>query len=343
LRVRLATALGLAVAAAALTSPYLAAAGSTTKQQPEELTLTMAATGNGATVVKGTLQGPANTTFTVDLYNPPSCTEPDPMEAFGSFNVTTNASGHASFTTAVNQEVLPGSGVTAKASAAGIPEFVSECVTVFEDTTPPTVSMGDLPMFQTATSFPVTWAGSDPSGVSFHVLVRQAPFNKGFAAEQAFVTNATTTSETFSGKPGMTYCFRTQATDPLGNSSWSEDGCTAVPVDDKVMKHRKGFKQRKGGDHFMGTFSWARRKGATLILSGVQADQLALLIDRCKRCGKVRVTFPGLNRKVSLKGPKDTQILVSLGDLPARTPGTLRIKSLTDRPVRVDGVGISAI
>jgi hypothetical protein len=114
-------------------------------------------------------------------------------------------------------------------------------------------------------------------------------------------------------------------------------------VDDKVMKHRKGFKQRKGGDHFMGTFSWAKRKGATLILSGVRADQLALLIDRSKRCGKVRVTFPGLKRKVNLKGPKNTRVIVSLADLGARTSGTLRIKSLTDRPVRVDGVGISAV
>jgi hypothetical protein len=57
--------------AAALTSPHSAAAGSTTKQQSDELILTMAATGNGATVVKGTLQGPANKTFTVELFRHP--------------------------------------------------------------------------------------------------------------------------------------------------------------------------------------------------------------------------------------------------------------------------------
>jgi len=337
LRVRLPVAVAIALTTTSFTLPN-AAARTATAQQPDELVLTMAATGNGATVVKGTVQGPANTTFTVELYNPSSCMDPNPPEAFGSFDVTTDGSGSASFVSAVNEEVLPGSGMTAETDS-----MLWNCVTVVSDSAPPTVSIGDLPTFQTETSFPVTWAGSDPSGVSFHVLVRQAAFNQGFGDQQAFAMNVTTTSETFTGKPGMTHCFEVVATDPLGNSSSTDEECTAVLVDDASMKHRKGFKQRTGGDHFMGTFSWARRKGATLIRSGVQADQLALLIDRCKRCGKVRVTFPGVKRKVSLKGPKDTQILVLLGDLSSRTPGTLRVKSLTKRPVRVDGVGVSAV
>jgi hypothetical protein len=338
LRVQLATVLGLAVATASLAPPHALAARTTTKVQPSDVALTMAASGNGATTVKGTLQGQPNTTYVVDFFSKSSCSGMDEAPFGSPIQVTTDASGNQSFTSAVSTELAPGSGIIAKSGTT-----TSECVTVVGDNSPPTVSIGDLPTFQTQTSFPVTWDGSDPSGVSFHVLVRQAPFDQGFGDQQAFVTNVTITSEIFAGKPGRTYCFQVVATDSLGNSSSTGEECTAVLVDDTSMKHRKGFKQRSGGDHFMGTFSWARRKGATLILSGVRADQLALLIDRCKRCGKVRVTFPDVNRKVSLKGPRQTQVLVFVGDLASRTPGTLRIKSLTDRPVRVDGVGISAV
>jgi hypothetical protein len=344
LRVRLATALTLAVAAAALTSPYSAAAGTTANQQADELVLTMAATGNGATVVKGTLQGQASITYNVRLSSTLSCPE-TVLEPLGPpFDVATDATGHASFTAAVDLEVPAGDeAVVATATPTTSGQVLSGCQPLMRDSAPPTVVIGDLPTFQTETSFPVTWQGSDQTEVRFHVVFREAAINGDFGSEQGFMLNSTATSETFSGKPGRSYCFRALANDLLGNTSSTGEECTAVLVDNSSMKHRKGFKQRSGGDHFMGTFSWAKRKGATLQLAGIQADQVALLIDRCKRCGKVMVTFPGMKRRVSLKGPKQTQVLVFVGDLASRTPGTLRIKSLTDRPVRVDGVGISAV
>jgi len=338
LRVRLATVLGLAVATASLAPPHALAARTTTKVQPSDVALTMAASGNGATTVKGTLQGQPNTTYVVDFFSKSSCSGMDEAPFGSLIQVTTDASGNQSFTSAVSTELAPGSGIIAKSGTT-----TSECVTVVGDNSPPTVSIGDLPTFQTQTSFPVTWQGTDQTEVRFHVVFREAAFNGDFGNEQGFMLNSTATSETFVGKPGRSYCFRALANDVLGNTSSTGEECTAVLVDDSSMKHRKGFKQRSGGDHFMGTFSWAKRKGATLQLAGIQADQVALLIDRCKRCGKVMVTFPGMKRKVSLKGPKQTQVLVFVGDLASRTPGTLRIKSLTDRPVRVDGVGISAV
>jgi hypothetical protein len=340
LRVRLATALGLAVAAAAFTSPYSAAAGSTTNLQLDELVLTMAATGNGATVVQGYLNSTPGTPFTIQFRSSPSCEEMGTF--FGESTHTTDASGHVSFTSAVDIEVEGGHTVV-KATTTANGQELSGCQPLVRDSAPPTVAIGDLPTFQTQTSFPVTWQGTDQTEVRFHVVFREAAFNGDFGNEQGFMLNSTATSETFVGKPGRSYCFRALANDVLGNTSSTGEECTAVLVDDSSMKHRKGFKQRSGGDHFMGTFSWAKRKGATLQLAGIQADQVALLIDRCKRCGKVMVTFPGMKRRVSLKGPKQTQVLVFVGDLASRTPGTLRIKSLTDRPVRVDGVGISAV
>ncbi|MGH2737215.1 MAG: CSLREA domain-containing protein, partial [Actinomycetota bacterium] len=241
--------------------------------------LTMASSGNGVTVVRGSLNSTAGAAFRIELFSNILCNIPEPFgegQTFlGWFDVNTDPSGTASFISAVDVQVPAGSVITATATGPeGTSEF-SACQTAFSDTAPPTVSVGNLTTFQTETSFVVSWDGSDPSGVSFHVLVRQAPFNKGFGDQQAFATNVTSTSETFTGKPGMTYCFEVVATDPLGNSSSTGEECSAVLVDDTSMKHRKGFKQRSGGDHFMGTFSWARRKGATLILSGVQADQLA--------------------------------------------------------------------
>jgi len=344
LRVRLATASALAVAAAALTSPYSPAAGTTANQQADELVLTMAATGNGATVVKGTLQGQASIIYSVQLSSTLTCPETELEDLGPPFDVATDATGHASFTAAVDLEVPVGDeAVVATATPTTSGSVLRGCQPLMRDSAPPTVAIGDLPTFQTETSFPVTWQGTDQTEVKFDVLFRQAHFNGGFGGDEGFVLKSTATSETFAGKPGRTYCFRALATDLVNNSATTGDECTAVMTDDVSMKHRKGFKQRSGGDHFMGTFSWAKRKGATLQLAGIQADQVALLIDRCKRCGKFMVTFPGMKRRVSLKGPKQTQVLVFVGDLASRTPGTLRIKSLTDRPVRVDGVGISAV
>jgi hypothetical protein len=326
---------------AALPSMLPAPTAAATEQQ-DELVLTMAATGNGVTVVQGSLNGPPNTEFTITLSSYPACEDPVGIQIGSTFPITTDGGGHAAFTVAVDTEIEMGHAFVKGTADPGGMMLLSNCQALVRDSAPPNVSIGDLPTFQTETTFPVTWQGSDQTEVKFHVVFRQAAFDGGFGNEEALVIDTTATSELFSGKPGRTYCFRVLARDSLSNTSSTGEQCSAVLVDDASMKHRKGFRQRSGGDHFMGTFSWARRRGATLILSGVRADQVAILIDRCKRCGKVRVTFAGMKRTVSLKGPKDTRVLVLLADLKSQTTGVLRVKSLTDRPVRVDGAGISA-
>ncbi|HVA50299.1 MAG TPA: DUF4214 domain-containing protein [Pirellulales bacterium] len=84
------------------------------------------------------------------------------------------------------------------------------------DADPPTSSVAALPGTETATSFTVSWSGTDDSGgsgiASYNVFVSDngGPFT-------AFQTDTTKTSATFTGVNGHTYAFYSVSTDNVGN------------------------------------------------------------------------------------------------------------------------------
>jgi hypothetical protein len=83
------------------------------------------------------------------------------------------------------------------------------------DSSSPTSSVSPLPPITGATSFPVSWSGSDGAGsgiASYNVYVSD---NGG--AYTPFVTDSTATSATFTGQFGHTYSFYSVATDNVGN------------------------------------------------------------------------------------------------------------------------------
>jgi C1A family cysteine protease len=103
--------------------------------------------------------------------------------------------------------------------------------TFYVDTTPPQSEVAPLPS-ESEVSFIVSWSGYDAVGAitSYDVQVRD-----GTGPWQDWRINATSTSATYWGTPGRTYCFRSRARDQAGNEEiWPSypDTCTTVKVAD---------------------------------------------------------------------------------------------------------------
>ena len=84
------------------------------------------------------------------------------------------------------------------------------------DTVAPTSSVGALPAITNATSFTLTWSGTDDPGGSGIASYDVAVSTDG-GAFVPFLTRTTQTLTTFSGSPGHSYAFYSIATDKTGN------------------------------------------------------------------------------------------------------------------------------
>ncbi|MDP3891966.1 hypothetical protein, partial [Nocardioides sp.] len=212
------------------------------------------------------------------------------------------------------------------------------------DNAGPTASITAPTAAQTlATSLQVGWKASDLLSPvkDATVRVRSAAWNGGFGAPTVLAANTVAASLPFTGTAGSTHCFTAQSRDAHGHlGKLSSERCTTIPVDDRTMAAKKGFKRAKGQANFLGTVSTAKKKGARLTLKNVHAKRLALVVAKAPKGGKVLVSFNGQQlRKVSLKG-KGTKHVVNLATFGSVRTGTLVVKviSKTGKVVRVDGV-----
>ncbi len=104
-------------------------------------------------------------------------------------------------------------------SELGSPDFEIKLLIKPRDTTPPTASISQLPLFTTATTFPVSWSGNDePDGSGLATYDLQ--FKSGGESDwRDWLTGTTLTSAPFTGENGKLYLFRARATDRAGNTS----------------------------------------------------------------------------------------------------------------------------
>ncbi len=239
--------------------------------------------------------------------------------------------------------------VTAR-NAAGSASATSEPTALVADTMPPTIPSFSKPAhpFQRDVRFSVGWSSTDTgTGVATYDLrYRSARYDGGFGVETPWQSATSATSVAFTGSPGTTYCFSARARDRAGNvSAWSAETCTALPVDDRTLAAASGTWLRRSADgYFRRTYSTAARKGAALVLPGVQVRRLALLATRCPTCGTVQIFWNGtLLKQVSLAAPTlEKKQLLTLGPFPSLQEGTVRMRvSSSGRPVRIDGLAAS--
>jgi hypothetical protein len=197
---------------------------------------------------------------------------------------------------------------------------------------------------QVATSFRVAWVGRDAwsSLKNYDVRVGAAEYNHEPEPWNTLVGATTSTSRTFTGTPGRTFCFAARARDVNGNlGQMSPHRCTTTPVDDRTAVAAGTWSRTLSSAAYQGTLTSTTKTGATLTLTGVRAQHLSLVAQKCPGCGAVNVNFGGTYLGTfDLSAPEVRhKQLVTIGTLSSVQTGDLVVEvvSAAGQPVRLDG------
>jgi hypothetical protein len=198
---------------------------------------------------------------------------------------------------------------------------------------------------RTSKTMEVGWKASDPSGISaYDVQKRTAAWNGSPGAWNDWQTGVTTTSATWVGTYGRTYCFRVRATDGYANTSeWSTPVCTAVPLRSADLAYSAGWTVQARPAAFTGVVRRTTVYAAKATRTSVQATRLALVVTKCPSCGIVRVSRNGskladVNLYSSVTRSKQ---LVTVKVWSTPQTGTITITLLTGgRPALLEGLGV---
>jgi hypothetical protein len=212
------------------------------------------------------------------------------------------------------------------------------------DTTPPSdVLLGGTALdrtFQLAKQFQVSWSGQDgQTGISSYTLEKRLD-------NQAFVPEPPTSGTgpaTVSGGLGQTVCLRVTAEDEAGNTTASDERCTAIPFDDRQLQRSRGWTKKTRSGYYENTYLTTTKKGASLKKTLVDADEIALVVTKCRGCGTLAVFWQNVKiAKVPLSATKTRKKqLVEVADFAAAEDGLLKlVVTSSGRPVHVDGLGV---
>ena len=162
------------------------------------------------------------------------------------------------------------------------------------DTAVPDDAQVDAPgsPFTWSTSDPVSWNGGADAGsglVGFDVRSRAAGAKADFRASEDWLNRTVATDDPFVGKPGSTRCFSVRSADLVANrTAWSDEACTAVPLDERAFGAKGAWTQQSGGS-FQDTLTTTKARGATLTMKHLQARRFAVMATTCPTCGVFRV------------------------------------------------------
>jgi hypothetical protein len=221
------------------------------------------------------------------------------------------------------------------------------------DVAPPTIPAVLEPetFWQRDRNTTVSWSATDDySGVGDYTLRYDEWTSDGVAyLAVPWMTATKATGATFVARPGRTYCFEATARDRARNAAfgWSPRRCFALPLDDRAFERRgRWVRQADAPDYFFDTYVETVQRGASLRRQ-VVAKRIALLVTKCRGCGSVAVRWRGkVVREIALGAARTRpSTLVAVVTLPAAERGMLRVDvtSSTGRPVRIDGLAVSAL
>lgn len=206
------------------------------------------------------------------------------------------------------------------------------------------------PAFETGATFTVHWTGTDPEThvAGFDVRYRRAPFGSPFGDYVVWQPNVQgLTSAKFTDTPGSTYCFSARATNRAGTTSdWSAEACTAVPIGVRAFAPRAPWATKPGDGYYLGSFTIASKRGATLTRARLTARRLGILATRCHGCGTIAVRWNGRTLRSFSLGAASTQksVLLQLPPFASAQRGTLTVSVLSDgKPVKIEGLAASQV
>ena len=245
---------------------------------------------------------------------------------------------------------LSGLGAGSHTLTAQLAGVGSTTFTWIVDRTAPTATLlGPTAPVTVGKTITVRFAGKDTGGAgvsAYDVRYRTSSWNHGFGAwQQPGAWQGTpATRVLLPAAPGHTYCFSVRAHDRAENVSpfWSSTRCTVVPVDDRTLTTKGGWKRIKSTPAFRGTLSTSATAGATLKLVKAHVRQLAVVVRTCATCGRIAVYRGGvLWRTVNThSATTHNRVLISLRAIGLRTT-TIRLQVVgAHKPVYLDGVAV---
>jgi len=201
-------------------------------------------------------------------------------------------------------------------------------VTVFVDSTQPTISMPALPVVSLATRFHVGWSGADAlSGVAgYDVNQTAAPWNGNYSAAASIARATTLTGSDRFGTYGQTYCYSARAHDRAANvSAWSGRRCTSVPIKATQLTYSSGWATPSSAAYFGSVARSTSTFGARATRASIRAKQIWLVVTKCPTCGVLTVRWNGVikaNLNLASATTRHQQV-VSVVALSAAQNGTL--------------------
>ena len=162
------------------------------------------------------------------------------------------------------------------------------------DTTPPQTPRMTNPkrLVTKGDRINVGWAPAGQEPVSFEVRYRSATKRGDFGDHASLVGPTDQTSASLDASTGRSYCFSARALDQADNpSEWSDELCTASPLDDRDLGGKRRWNQRNGRRFYRDTLAQTSGSGRRLIARDVRVREIRLIVQRCRGCGKVAVFF----------------------------------------------------
>lgn len=181
-------------------------------------------------------------------------------------------------------------------NSAGSAESDSALTEPVADTTAPQVPRMTNPKRSVtkATRIRVGWAPSGQEPVTFEVRYRAAAAGSTFGDYTDLAGPTVETGASVDADTGTTYCFSARALDQAGNpSAWSDELCTASPLDDRDLGGKKRWNQQNGSRFYRNTIVQTSQTGTALVARDVRVREIRLIVTRCRGCGKVAVLFGG--------------------------------------------------
>lgn len=139
-----------------------------------------------------------------------------------------------------------------------------------------------------------------------------------------------------------THVFSVTATDRAGHQDASPAISTfTVPVDDRRLKRvsDEWVRGKKRSSAYRSTLTTTRSAQQTLSSRVRGVTAISLVAPTGPKFGRVKVMLGDtLLKKVSLRGPRQARQVLEVADFPAATSGRLRIVTLSDTSVQIDGL-----
>jgi hypothetical protein len=195
-------------------------------------------------------------------------------------------------------------------------------------------------------SIGVAWSGNDESGIGhYEVRRRLIAWNVATGGSYSWLASTTTTSATYSGTYGRTYCFDARAADNAGNvSGWSSRRCTAVPLHSDQLSYSNGWSRVTRSGVYAGFGHLTTTHNAKATRTGIVGKDIYLVATKSPSSGTVQIRWNGsVVTNVSLYGPTTLRKrVIPVANFATVHTGTLTITmtSPTGKAVLIEGLAV---